>query len=293
MSNQEPPAGRRYLKIKNPNNTNQTIELWLACSDTNNQEFTLSHESPYFNQFMQLGQGLINEQPMSWVTEVSKTDRVESQILQKRSPGSLDQPHQLTASQQNPKENESGPISVDVQQIMLKTVTYQAREIPQPLNPKIFAQKYLISRRQSIEILGSAENTDFFKTKYKKGLRSSNRVSKKGKNSIAIEGDRPQNPNPANYCEAKINQPADDPNIVELETAPLIFGELTSKLPISAGPKDSAVRYLFILDENGNLLQWCLKNQKVVQNWRDLVRPLTIKSLLGRRNNSPFPDEPR
>ena len=55
MSNQEPPAGRRYLKIKNPNNTNQTIELWLACSDTNNQEFTLSHESPYFNQFMQLG----------------------------------------------------------------------------------------------------------------------------------------------------------------------------------------------------------------------------------------------
>jgi hypothetical protein len=43
------------------------------------------------------------------------------------------------ASQRNPKENEPTPISVDVQQIMLKTVMYQAREIPQPLNPKIFA----------------------------------------------------------------------------------------------------------------------------------------------------------
>lgn len=109
---------------------------------------------------------------------------------------------------------------------------------------------------------------------------------------MAIEGDRPQNSKLVHYCDAEMNQPADDPNSLELETAPLIFGELTYKLPISAGPKDSAVRYLFILDENGNLLQWCLKNQKVVQNWRDLVRPLTIKSILGRRNNSPFPDEP-
>jgi hypothetical protein len=139
----------------------------------------------------------------------------------------------------------------------------------------------------------SAENTEFFKTKYKKGLRSSNRVSKKGKNSIAIEGDRPQNSKPSHYCDSEMNQPANDRNSLELETAPLIFGELTYKPPISAGPKDSAVRYLFILDENGNLLQWCLKNQKVVQNWRDLVRSLKIKSLLGRRNNSPFPYEPR
>lgn len=55
MSNQEPPAGRRYLKIKNPNNPDQTIKLEIACSEINNQEFSLSHESPFFNQFMQMG----------------------------------------------------------------------------------------------------------------------------------------------------------------------------------------------------------------------------------------------